>query len=69
MRGFDVLPERLEAAELRREAALAGRVDDEDDFALERREVVGLPLLCVGGFVLALSLSLCVVVVVVVVER
>lgn len=44
--GFDVLVELLEAGELGREAALGGRVHDEDDFALVVGKVVGITLLC-----------------------
>lgn len=44
--GFNVLVQLLEAVKLRCEAALGRRVDDEDDFALELGEVVGLALFC-----------------------
>ena len=40
--GLDVLVQLLEAGELGGEAALGGGVDDEDDFAGELGEVVGL---------------------------
>jgi hypothetical protein len=45
VRGFEVFVEFFEACELRREAAFAGCVDDEDDFVLEVRERVGGALL------------------------
>lgn len=44
--GLDVLVEFLEAFELRGEAALGGRVYNEDDFVGELGEVVGLALFC-----------------------
>lgn len=47
--GADFLVEGLEGAELGGEAALRGRVDDEDDFVLEGGEGVGLALLCGWG--------------------
>ena len=46
--GLDVFVERLEAAELRGEAAFGGRVDDEDNLALEVGKGIRLaPLCCV----------------------
>lgn len=42
----DGLVERLEAGVLRREAALGGRVDDQDDLALVLGQVDGLAALC-----------------------
>ncbi len=49
--GLDFLVELLEAFELRGEAALGGRVDDEDDFVFEAREGVGLAFFCWAGAV------------------
>lgn len=46
VRGFQVLVKLLEPCELRREAAFGRGVDDEDDFAGELGEVVGLAALC-----------------------
>lgn len=46
--GFNGLPEGFETLELGREAAFGGSVDDEDDFALERREGVRGAFLCRG---------------------
>jgi len=46
--GLDVLPELLEAGVLRGEAALGGRVDDEDDLVGVLGQRLGLALL-VGG--------------------
>lgn len=41
------LVKSLEVVELRRETALAGRVDDKDDLALQLRQRVGLSILIV----------------------
>lgn len=46
MLGLDGLVEVFEAFELRRESAFRGRVHDEDDFAFEVGEGVGLALFC-----------------------
>lgn len=43
---LDGLVELLETLELRGEAALGGRVDDENDLALQVFEGVGVALLC-----------------------
>jgi hypothetical protein len=48
VRGFRLFVKLFEALELRREAAFGGRVDDEDDFALEIGEVVCATPLCRG---------------------
>jgi len=49
VRGGDGFVEGLEGGELRRETAFAGGVDDEDDFAFEGGEGVGLPFFWGGG--------------------
>jgi hypothetical protein len=46
VRGFHVFVELFEALELWRETAFGGRVDDEDDLALEVCEVICAALLC-----------------------
>lgn len=46
--GFELLVQFLQTFELGCEAAFRGRVDDEDDFVLERREVEGLAFFCEG---------------------
>ena len=46
---LDFLVERLQAFELRREAAFRGRVDHEDDFVFEIGKRVGLPFFWCGG--------------------
>jgi hypothetical protein len=46
---LQLLIQLLQAFELGREAAFAGRVYDEDDFAFEVREVVFAALLCSHG--------------------
>ena len=43
--GFEGFVEFFKTFELGREAAFAGRVDDEDDFAFEGGEVVGAAFL------------------------
>ncbi len=49
MRGGDGFVEGFEDGELRCEAAFAGGVDDEDDFAFEGGEGVGLAFFWGGG--------------------
>ena len=51
------LVELLEAFELRGETTLAGGVDDEDDLALELRQVVDVALLCALLSAVVASLS------------
>jgi hypothetical protein len=49
MQSMRTLVESLEVVELRSEAALAGGVDDEDDFALVLGEREGRFLVVLGG--------------------
>lgn len=57
VRGGDGFVEGFERGELRREAAFAGGVDDEDDFAFEGGEGVGLPFFWGGGLARCRSLG------------